>query len=300
MGTLDSLLALSDDLVKTTNLVEAVVAKVRRQLVELEGTSEEAEVRGFEGAGVAGAWVGDSLRVVGGLAWRATRGGNREDHGPRCGLSPLCLLRARLEAQFACGPPPALPHPQHADARAALLLHALGYQATGLSVDGVPVKRFISGFVWNEAKCVASFSPHHRGWPADVSPAAHLFRHPARRPLRETAEKLAEGVARLEEELKVKTAEYNGLKSQLGALTRKAGGNLATRDLGDISAFAAQKQLVVESEHMTTLFGVVPAHSAPEWRASYEKLAKFVVPRSSKLVRRWPHTCEARIPLFIP
>jgi V-type H+-transporting ATPase subunit C len=46
VGTLDSLLSLSDDLVKTTNLVEAVVAKVRRQLVELEGASnEEAEVR---------------------------------------------------------------------------------------------------------------------------------------------------------------------------------------------------------------------------------------------------------------
>ena len=83
----------------------------------------------------------------------------------------------------------------------------------------------------------------------------------------------------------MKTAEYNGLKSQLGALTRKAGGNLASRDLGDVSAFAAQKQLVVESEHMTTLFAVVPAHSAPEWRGCYEKLAKFVVPRSSKLVR---------------
>lgn len=50
VGTLDSLLALSDDLVKTTTLVEAVVAKVRRQLVELEGTSEEAEVRGIAGA----------------------------------------------------------------------------------------------------------------------------------------------------------------------------------------------------------------------------------------------------------
>lgn len=107
--------------------------------------------------------------------------------------------------------------------------------------------------------------------------------------MRETADKLAEGVARLEEELKVKTSEYNGLKTQLGALTRKTGGTLATRDLGDISAFAAQKQLVVESEHMTSLFAVVPSHSAAEWRASYEKLAKFVVPRSSKLVRIASH-----------
>ena len=46
VGTLDSLLSLSDDLVKTTTLVEAVVAKIRRQLTDLEPAGAEAsEVR---------------------------------------------------------------------------------------------------------------------------------------------------------------------------------------------------------------------------------------------------------------
>jgi len=109
-------------------------------------------------------------------------------------------------------------------------------------------------------------------------------RHPTRRPLRETAEKLAEGVARLEEELKVKVAEYNGVKSALGGLTRKAGGTLSTRDLGDLVAKAAAAGALVDSEYLQTLFVVLPSHALKEWRARYERLSKLVVPRSSKLV----------------
>ena len=43
VGTLDSLLALSDDLVKVNNLVEAVAQKIQRQVVDL--ASSESEVR---------------------------------------------------------------------------------------------------------------------------------------------------------------------------------------------------------------------------------------------------------------
>jgi hypothetical protein len=43
VGTLDSLLALSDDLVKVNNLVEAVAQKIQRQVIEL--ASSETEVR---------------------------------------------------------------------------------------------------------------------------------------------------------------------------------------------------------------------------------------------------------------
>ncbi len=44
VGTLDSLLTLSDELVKTSTLVEGVTSKIRRQLAELDRAS--AEVRG--------------------------------------------------------------------------------------------------------------------------------------------------------------------------------------------------------------------------------------------------------------
>ncbi len=45
VGTLDALLALSDDMVKTMTLVEAVTGKIRRQLAELDKSS--SEVRSF-------------------------------------------------------------------------------------------------------------------------------------------------------------------------------------------------------------------------------------------------------------
>ena len=42
VGTLDSLMVLSDDLVKTNTLVEAVVNKLRRQLFDLQSSGEPA------------------------------------------------------------------------------------------------------------------------------------------------------------------------------------------------------------------------------------------------------------------
>lgn len=79
-----------------------------------------------------------------------------------------------------------------------------------LTVDGVSADRFLTAFTWDEAK------------------------HPARRPLRETVDKLQESVAKVDDEFKVKTSEYAMVKSQLNGLTRKAGGSLATRDLGEL------------------------------------------------------------------
>ena len=53
-------------------------------------------------------------------------------------------------------------------------------QKDEITVDGMNTERFITSFTWNEAK------------------------FPARRPLRETVDKLSEGVARLEDELKAR------------------------------------------------------------------------------------------------
>jgi hypothetical protein len=146
-------------------------------------------------------------------------------------------------------------------------------QLVDLAVDGVPVRRYLTAFQWNEAK------------------------HPARRPLRETVDKLAEGVAQLEDELKLKVADYNTSKSALGQLTRKAGGSLATRDLGDIVA-AAPPGCLVESEQLTTLLVAVPAHAAKEWRGCYEKLAQYVVPRSSRTLKEEADYCLVSVTLF--
>lgn len=89
-------------------------------------------------------------------------------------------------------------------------------------------------------------------------------------------------MAQLEDELKVKAAEYSAAKGALGAVTRKTGGSLATRDLHEAVAAAVAGGLkVVESEHLTTLYVAVPAHSQAEWRSGYETLAEHVVPRST-------------------
>ena len=97
-------------------------------------------------------------------------------------------------------------------------------------------------------------------------------------------EKLGADVGALEDELKVKAAEYGAAKGALGALTRKAGGSLATRDLGEVLGRAGGAGVLTESEHLTTLLVAVPAHALRDWRASYETMAAHVVPRSSKLL----------------
>ena len=67
--------------------------------------------------------------------------------------------------------------------------------------------------------------------------------------------------------------EYNQLKGQLTALARKAGGSLAVRDLGGI----LKSGDMVDTENLTTLFVVVPAHTKGEWLSAYETLSDFVV-----------------------
>lgn len=67
--------------------------------------------------------------------------------------------------------------------------------------------------------------------------------------------------------------EYNQLKGQLTALARKAGGSLAVRDLGGI----LKPGDLVDTENLTTLFVVVPAHTKGEWLSCYETLSDFVV-----------------------
>lgn len=126
VGTLDSLLALSDDLVKVSSLVAGTTQKIRRHIMESASAEGENEV-------------------------------NAE-----------------------------------------------------LVVDGISAERFLTAFTWDEAK------------------------HPARRPLRETMERLQESVAKIEDDFRVKTGDLASAKTQLGALSRKAAGSLATRDLGEI------------------------------------------------------------------
>mmetsp|Transcript_23866 Transcript_23866/g.28848 ORF Transcript_23866/g.28848 Transcript_23866/m.28848 type:complete len:371 (+) Transcript_23866:223-1335(+) len=125
-----------------------------------------------------------------------------------------------------------------------------------LTVDGLPVERYLTTFQWDEAK------------------------HPARRPMKETTEKITESISNLEEELKIRSNEYNTAKSGLTALTRKAAGTLAVKDLTGI----IHPDQIVESENLCTLVVVVPKYQSSDWLACYETLTQYIVPRSSQKV----------------
>ncbi|CAI9097125.1 OLC1v1033460C1 [Oldenlandia corymbosa var. corymbosa] len=168
VGTLDSLLALSDDLLKSNSFIEGVSHKIRRQIEELERVS--------------------------------------------------------------------------------------GVLSSSLTVDGVPVDSYLTRFVWDEAK------------------------YPTMSPLREIVDGVHTQVSKIEDDLKVRVAEYNNVRSQLNAINRKQAGSLAVRDLSNL----VKPQDIVTSEHLTTLLAVVPKYSQKDWLASYETLTSYVVPRSSK------------------
>ncbi|RWR86979.1 V-type proton ATPase subunit C [Cinnamomum micranthum f. kanehirae] len=168
VGTLDSLLSLSDDLLKSNTFVEGVSHKIRRQIEELERIS--------------------------------------------------------------------------------------GVRSGALTVDGLPVDSYLTRFVWDEAK------------------------YPMMSPLREIVDGIHVQVAKIEDDLKVRVAEYNNVRSQLNAINRKQTGSLAVRDLSSL----VKPGDIVTSEHLVTLLAVVPKYSQKDWLSCYETLTTHVVPRSSK------------------
>nr|CAD1829866.1 unnamed protein product [Ananas comosus var. bracteatus] len=163
VGTLDSLLALSDDLVKSNAFIEGISHKIRRQIEELERSSG--------GKGARSRWMG--------FLWKPTSRG----------------------------------------------------------------------------KQVSTMSP-----------------------LRDIVNSIHAQVAKIEDDMKVRAAEYNNVRSQLNAINRKQTGSLAVRDLSDL----VKPEDIITTEHLVTLLAVVPKYSQKDWLTSYETLATYVVPRSTK------------------
>jgi len=102
-------------------------------------------------------------------------------------------------------------------------------------------------------------------------------------PLRELCEGLGGRLGGLDEELKAKMVEYNGVKGALQASERKAQGNLMVRGLTDIVSEADMRG-TVGSETLATPLVVVPKHGTKEFLASYETCCPLVVPRSARLI----------------
>ncbi|PKA55885.1 V-type proton ATPase subunit C [Apostasia shenzhenica] len=168
VGTLDSLLSLSDDLLKSNTFIEGVSHKIRRQIEDLERVS--------------------------------------------------------------------------------------GIESGALTVDGVPVDTYLTRFVWDDAK------------------------YPTMSPLREIVDSIHVQVAKIEDDMKVRAAEYNSVRGQLNAINRKQTGSLAVRDLSNL----VKPEDIITSEHLVTLLAIIPKYSEKDWLSSYETLTTYVVPRSSK------------------
>ncbi|KNA23913.1 hypothetical protein SOVF_019560 [Spinacia oleracea] len=129
-----------------------------------------------------------------------------------------------------------------------------GVDGGDLTVDGVPIDSYLTRFVWDEAK------------------------YPTMSPLKEIVDGIHGFVAKVEDDLKVRVAEYNNVRSQLNAINRKQSGSLAVRDLSNL----VKPEDIITTEHMVTLLSVVSKFSQKDWLSSYETLTDYVVPRSSK------------------
>lgn len=137
-----------------------------------------------------------------------------------------------------------------------------GGEGVAATVDGAPPRVFVERFRWDAAK------------------------YPPRAPLADTVAAIADRVAKLDDELKVRGGEHAAARSALAAATRKQTGSLAVRDLGPILAGRAARGAppLPSSDNLVTL-GVVVARGADrDFNATYETLADYVVPRSATLI----------------
>jgi hypothetical protein len=140
VGTLDALLALSDDMVKTVTHVEAVVGKIRRQLAELDRNAAEVRARATRFAPP----TRQSGRAAG-LYRAPPAAGTSASRRARCGCAQRAGTARSATRRTAAS---SLRSPSAAQARPARA------QLSELAVDGVPLRRYLTAFQWNEAKCV--------------------------------------------------------------------------------------------------------------------------------------------------
>jgi V-type H+-transporting ATPase subunit C len=139
-----------------------------------------------------------------------------------------------------------------------------------LTVNNNNVETYLTWFHWDEAKYSTSQS------------------------LKSLTDSIQAQVAKLDEELRIKSQEYNTLSSQIASDQRKLTGNYLTKDLSDV----IQREHIVESEFMTSLFIVVPKYYAKDFLSGYEKFSEFVVPRSALSIAEDADYVVYRVVLF--
>ncbi|KAH7359102.1 vacuolar ATP synthase subunit C [Plectosphaerella cucumerina] len=124
-------------------------------------------------------------------------------------------------------------------------------------VNDKPTDHYISSFAWNKV------------------------RYRADKPIGELVDVLQKELVTIDNDVKTKFNQYNGVKTNLATLQRKQTGNLSTKSLAPIVDPAI---LVQDSEYLETHLIVVPKNAKKDFQKSYETLSAMVVPRSASEV----------------
>jgi len=119
-------------------------------------------------------------------------------------------------------------------------------------------------------------------------------RYPTAQALKALTELIQGQVAKLDEELKGKSSEYNSLVHAISAEERKIGGNLLVKDITEL----VKEEHVIETEYMETLFVAVPKINEKIFLTSYEKLTEYILPRSALLIDQDNEYALYRVVLF--
>ncbi|TVY33005.1 V-type proton ATPase subunit C [Lachnellula subtilissima] len=125
------------------------------------------------------------------------------------------------------------------------------------TVNDKPADQYLRTFNWNKVK------------------------YRADKPLAELIDSLQKELASIDNDVKSKLTQYNGVKTNLTTLQRKQTGNLSTKSLTPV---VDPKILVQDSEYLETHLVVVPSNFKKDFIKSYETISPMVVPRSAKEV----------------
>lgn len=120
-----------------------------------------------------------------------------------------------------------------------------------LTVEGEPVLQYLQNFRWASAK------------------------YQSTRPIEELVKVIAQGVQKIDDELKEAMSAYQESKHELNALSRKKGGNLMA-NVGEYLQNVDPK-VFVDTEFLTTVLVVVSKNADRQFWDTYESLASDAV-----------------------
>lgn len=132
--------------------------------------------------------------------------------------------------------------------------HELQEGDQALTVDGVPVERYLNYFAWDDAK------------------------HPHRRPLPEIVQSIQSSTGKTEEELKQLSSRYAEKKQQLQLQQRKQGGSLMVANLAEVlTPEVVSPSDFINTEYLQTLVVVVPKSLEETWLNEYMTIGEDIV-----------------------